>query len=333
MLPEVKVYLEDVRTHLHLDFTTERQIISELYSYFEEKVAELYERGFSESDAVREAIRSSGRPRVLAQLMYEAHSKGSRTEAIFSSLPHLIVAGLFISHLWRHPILAPLAFILIVCVTLYGWWHGKPNWLYSWIGYSMLPLLIAGYASRPALEQTASFILGKSEALPDIWILLLIGLLFSFSLWIIVRTTIRVVRRDWVLASLMLVPLPILASWLFYIEQLGSLFQPGSPALYQWDIAMSPVLILLAAASAIFIWLRKRILKIGALITLGIIAGTVVGHILWGNLGLLGLLATAFLMLLFLLGPALLEATIGHGELRRETWWSGGWIGHPSAIR
>jgi hypothetical protein len=265
--------------------------------------------------------------------MYEAYSKGSRTEAFLSSLPHLIVTGLFISHLWRHPILAPIAFASIVCVTLYGWWHGKPNWLYSWIGYSLLPLLIAGYASRPALEQTASFLLGRSEALPSIWILLLIGALFSFSLWIIIRTTIRVVRRDWVLASLMLVPLPILASWLFNIEQLGSLFQYGSLALYQWDAPMASVLTFLAAASAIFIRLRKRILKIVALVTLGVIAGTMAGHILWGNPGLLGLLAAAFLMLLFLLGPALLEARIGHGELRGESWWSGEWMRHPSAIR
>jgi hypothetical protein len=333
MLPEVREYLEDVRSHLHLDTATERQIISELYSYFQEKVAELQDRGISEGDAIREAIKSFGRPRVLARLMYEAYSKGSWTEAVVSSLPHLIVAGLFISHLWRHPILAPISFASMVCVTLYGWWRGKPNWLYSWIGYSLLPLLIGGYASRPALEQTAAFILGRSGALPSIWILLLIGALFSFSLWIIIRTTIRVVRRDWVLASLMLVPLPILGSWLFNVEQLGSLFQASRLELYQWDALMASVLILLAAASAIFIRLRKRILKAGALIILGVIAGTIAGHILWGDPGFLGLLASAFLMLLFLLGPALLEAKIGHGELKGETWWSGEWVRHPSAIR
>jgi hypothetical protein len=47
MLPEVREYLEDVRSHLHLDTATERQIISELYSYFQEKVAELQDRGIS----------------------------------------------------------------------------------------------------------------------------------------------------------------------------------------------------------------------------------------------------------------------------------------------
>ena len=250
-----------------------------------------------------------------------------------SSLPHLIVAGLFISHLWRHPVLAPMAFASIVCVTLYGWWHGKPNWMYSWIGYSLLPLLIAGYASRPALDQTLSFLLGRSEALPGIWILLLIGALLSFSLWIIIRTTIRVVRRDWVLASLMLVPLPIFGSWLFNIEQLGGLFQASRLEFYQWDIMMFSVLMLLAVASAIFIRLRKRILKAGALVTLGVIAGTVAGHIIWGNLGFLGLVASASLILLLLLSPALIEAKIGHGELKGEKWWSGEWVHRPSTIK
>jgi hypothetical protein len=333
MLPEIREYLEDVRSHLHLNAATEMQVLSELYSYFEEKLVELQERGIPYRDLAREAIESAGRPVVVARLMYEAYSKGNLTEAVLSSLPHLVVAWLFVSHLWRHPLLAPLAFILIVCVTLYGWWHGKPNWLYSWIGYSLLPLLVGGYLCRPLLEQIASFLIGEGKVLPGVWTLLLLGLFFFLSLWIIIRTTIRVVRRDWVLASLMLVPLPILASWIFNVEQMGGLFQLGNIALYQWDIPMASVLTLLGAAAAIFIRLRKRILKTGALITLGVIAGTIAGHTLWGYPGFLGLLAGASLILLFLLWPALLEARIGHGELKEKTWWSAEWAKHPTTIK
>ncbi|MBI4285983.1 MAG: hypothetical protein HY670_08845 [Chloroflexi bacterium] len=333
MLPEVKKYLEDVRAHLHLAPALERQIIGELYSYFQEKVAELQENGAPEIAAVREAIKSSGRPRVLARMMYEACNKGSLTEAFLSSLPHLVVAGLFVSHLWDRAIPSSFVFAAIVCVTLWAWWHGKPSWLYSWIGYSLLPLLIAGYASRPTIEQTVAFFLGRSEAFPDIRMFLLMIALFSLGLWTIVRTTMRVVRRDWVLASLMLVPLPILGSWLFNIEQMGGLLRSAGNAIYQWDTAMSLVLFMLAGASAVFIRLRRRTLKIIALITLGVIAGTMAGQILWGNPGFLGLLAAAFLMLLFLVGPALLEARIGHGELRGESWWAGEWLRRPSAIK
>ena len=40
MLPEIRDYLDEVRSHLHLDPATERRAIKELYSYFLEKVRE-----------------------------------------------------------------------------------------------------------------------------------------------------------------------------------------------------------------------------------------------------------------------------------------------------
>lgn len=333
MLPEVRDYLNNVRSHLFLDPQTERRVISELYSYFQEKIVELQGNGLSEEEATREAIRSFGRARVVATLMYEAYSKGSLTEAFLSALPHIIVSGLFISHLWYHPILLPMVFASLVGVTLFGWWHGKRNWLYSWIGYAWFPLLIGGYVARPALEQTAAFLLEGQGSLPSIWVLLLIALLFAFSVFIIVRTTIRVVKRDWILASLMIVPLPVLGSWLFNIEQAGGVFQENMAVLNQWDTSMALVLMILAVASAAFIRLRRRALKVGAIMTLGVIATTITGHILWGNWGLFGFVVASVLSLLFLLSPALIEARVGHGELKGETWWSGNWLERPSTAK
>ncbi len=333
MLPEIRSYLEDVKSHLYLDPATERWIIRDLYSYFQEKIGELQETGLSEEDSAKVAIESCGRPRVIARRMYEAHSKGSWTEAAIASLPHLIIAGLFFAHLWHHYLLAPIAFASIVCVTLYGWWHGKPSWLYPWVGYSLAPLLIAGYVSRTTVVQTASFILWGNEPYPNILVLLLICALFVFSIWVIVRTTIRVARRDWVLASLMLVPLPVVGGWLLSLEQAGGLFQGSMTALHLSDIPMALALIALAVTSAVFIRLRQRVLKFGALLTIGSIAMAMVAHNLWGSQGFLGLLLTSFLLLLFLLSPALLEAKIGHGEQRGELWWENGWIKHHSTTR
>jgi hypothetical protein len=280
---EVRDYLDEVRSCLHLDPHVEKRIIGELYTYFQESVAELQEKGFSEEAAAGEAIKSFGRARVVARLMYEAYSKGSWIEALISAIPHLVIAALFVSHLWNHPVLAPLVFVSIICVTLFGWWHGKPNWFYSWVGYSFIPLIIGAYLSRTVLEETASFILWGQDSLPDAWVLLLVCVLLVSSLWIIIRATVLVVRRDWILASLMLVPLPILVSWLFSMEQVGGLFGSSGPVLYQWDAAMASVLIVLAGASAIFIRLRLRVLKEWALVTLGVIAFTKTGQILWGG--------------------------------------------------
>lgn len=332
MLLAVRDYLDDIRSHLHLDAVTEKRVISELYTYFEERVEELQQTGVSERDATSTAIESFGRARVVARLMYEAHSRGNWIEAVLTSVPYLIIAGLFVTHLWHHPIVAPIAFISIVCVTLFGWWHGKPNWLYSWIGFSLLPLLIIGFTSRFIVEQAMSVLLWNYGTLPGVLSWLLLSTFYLLSLWIIIRTTIRVVKRDWILASLMLVPLPIFGSWLFSIEQAGSLFQGTGAMLQQWDAPMALALVLLGVTSATFIRLRQRVLKVGALITVGSSSLAMVGHNFWGDLGLFGLLAMSFLMLVFLLIPALIESRIGHGEQRGEAWWAGDWVGRPSTI-
>jgi len=330
VLTEVKTYLESIRSHLHLDPATERQVLGELYTYFQEKIADLRDDGLSEKEATREAITTCGRSRVVARLMYEAYSKGSWTEALLSALPHLMVAWLFAAHLWYHPILAPAIFIVLVAVTLFGWWHGKPNWLYSWVGYALVPIIIAGYAVLPTLEQVASFLFRSQGSLPSLLILLLICALFLLSLWVIISTTIRVIKRDWILASLMLAPLPILTSWLFNIEKMGGLFQTSSAAFSQWDTSMSLVLSVLAVASATFVRLRKRILKGIALVTLVFISMTIFGHTLWEDRGFAGFLAASVLSLLFLLSPALLDTQIHHDESIEEVPGEGDWVEHPS---
>jgi hypothetical protein len=262
--------------------------------------------------------------------MYEAYSKGNWFEAFMAALPHLIVAGLFITRIWYHPVLAPIAFAALVGVTLFGWWHGKPNWLYSWIGYALLPLIIGGYLCFPVLVKAAAYVfLGRGDA-PNVLLLMLIGAFLAVSLWIIVSTTVRVVKRDWILASMMLTPLPVLASWLFVIERSGGLFHGDLTGFQQWDTSMAMVLVVLGIASATFIRLRQRVLKGIALITLAFISVTIIGHILWEGQGFFGFLGISVLALLFLISPLLLEARVGHGESRGEAWWSGDWLEHPS---
>jgi len=333
MLPNVKGYLSEVKLHLHLDPATEMQVMRELCGYFQEKTEELQEAGLSEKEATSIAIQDCGRPRVIAQRMYEAYSKGSWMEAALAFLPHLIIAGLFLSHLWRHPIVAPVFFLFIVGVTLYGWWHGKPSWLYPWIGYSLALLLIGGYVSRHIFVQATSFLLWQGETFPSIWILLPISAMCLFSIWIIIRTTIRVARRDWILASLMLVPLPIVGGWLLTLEQAGGLLRGSAELSHLPDISMAQALIMLGVTSAAFIMLRQRVLKVGALVSLGSIALAMIAHNLWGNLGFLSLLLTSLCLLLFLLSPALIEAKMGPDEQKGEAWWESTWYQYPSTTK
>jgi hypothetical protein len=329
MLSEIKGYLDEVKSHLHLDQATEMQVMRELYGYFQEKMAELQEAGLSEKEATKVAIQCCGRTRVIARRMYEAYSKGSWMEAAIAFLPHFIIAGLFLTHLWLHPFVAPVAFAFIVGVTLYEWWHSKSSWLYPWVGYSLSFLLIVGYTSRHIIVQAASFLLWGHGTFPNIWALLLISALCLFAIWIIIRTTIRVARRDWILASLMLVPLPIVGGWLLNIEQVGGLFQGSAKVLHLSDMYMGLALITLGITSAVFILLRQRVLKVGALVSIGSIAMAMIAHNLWGEQSFLGLLATSLLLLLLLLSPALLEAKMGHGEQKGEAWWENSSFEYP----
>ena len=90
------------------------------------------------------------------------------------------------------------------------------------------------------------------------------------------------------------------------------------------------VFIVLGITSAIFIRLRQRVLKAGVLLIVGVIAGTIAGHSLLGDIGLVGLLTIALLSFLFLLSPALLEVRLGHDEPKGRTWWFGDWVERPS---
>lgn len=333
MQVEIRSYLEEVRSQLHLDPATEVQVLRELGGYLREKVADLKEEGFSDREASRLAMESCGEPKVLAQKIYEAHSKGSWVEAMMACLPHFIVAGLFILGLWQNMLLVIVVEGLIVCVTLYGWRHGKPGWLYPWVGYSLAPLIVGGYISWPTLKQTGAFILWERGSLPNTWLLLGVCGLFVFSLWIIIRTTIRVVRRDWILASLMLMPLPIIGEWLFGLRKLDTIFDvAGVDASHALNMPMSTALVVLGITSAAFIRLRQRKMKVGALIVLGSLAFAVLASHLQRDLSFPTLLAP-FLPLTFLLSPALLETKIGHGETAGEIQFEIEWLRQSSAAR
>ena len=167
MHAEVVAYLDEVRTHLHLDPVMESRIISELHSHLQEKVAELQERGASELEATREALATFGGARAIARLTYEAYSRGSWIEALISCQPHMIVAALFATHVWRQPVMLAVAFAAIVLIALLGSRHGAPTWSYSWMGYAVFPFLILTGMSWDPVVRTVTYIArGTGEPAP-----------------------------------------------------------------------------------------------------------------------------------------------------------------------
>lgn len=316
MLPELGEYLEQVRRHLHLEPETENSIILELRSHFDEKLRELQEAGLTRPQALEQAMEAFGRPRSVARLLYEAHHRVTWPEVSLAVLPHFMVAFLFAFGGWDHWLLAPSLLIPIVVVTLYGWWQGKPGWLYPWVGYSLVPLIITGYFFLPVLGQLAD-VFRTSGSAPNILTLSIWGVYLPIAAWIIVSTTVKVARRNWNLASLMLFPLPVVVAWLILLERVGGLFSTGG-AVHDPDGTMALVYIGLALTTAVFIRLRDGTLKVYALIVvtfsmfIGIFRSEDVG------IGVFSMVLIAVLIFAFFLAPAAVDPVADRWEGRRR---------------
>jgi hypothetical protein len=328
MWAEVGTYLEEVRNRLHLDPKTERRVVRELYSHFQEKIEDLRQEGLSGSDAELQAIRSFGSPRLVARLMDQAYSAGSWVDALVSAQPHLIIASLLATHLWQSPLVLGACFLLMAGIGLYGWHRQMADSLYSWIGCALIPLGVAAYLCRHVIAETVAFLMWGTTAPALGWQLLLTLGLYGGLTWVGATVVLRMIKKDWLFVSLMLLPFPLLGFWLLSAQGLGDLF--GQPALRLpvSDLTMAAVFALLGVVSALLIRLRPRLGKLGALWAGAVACILVVICNSGGSAPLAKLAATVALSLVFLLGPALLHARAAARTTDTREWLRE-WIESP----
>jgi hypothetical protein len=316
-----------VKTLLHLDPRTSRRVINELHSHFEEKITDLEMQGMPAPDAARAALTSFGDAKNIARLMDEAHGGGSWTEALIGCQPHLIVAALFATHVWRQPLLLGVAFAAIAVIALMGWRSGGTSWMYSWIGYAVLPLLVLSYLSMDPVARTVSFLVsGQGEPAPA-WHLGLLVALYGFTFWLFVSTAVAVARRDWILLSLMLLPVPVMILWIITVTQSAGVLLDALRGIEsrfsRWDGAMGYFFALLGVTTALFVRARQRAVKVGSVIAAGMVGSVLAARSLWGNLGLLPILGICFCLLLFLTVPLLLRTMLRNEGQSKEPLPSG----------
>ena len=103
-------------------------------------------------------------------------------------------------------------------------------------------------------------------------------LFYSVSALVITATTIRVVKRDWILASLMLFPLPVVGGWMITRDKAIGLASGSSVALHSLDMRMAWALVTLGLSTIIFLRLKHRSHKLGALVVAALLAFTMVWH-------------------------------------------------------
>ncbi len=285
-------YLDSVRDSLRLDLSSEMEVLSELRAHIEDKFQELREAGLSEEEAANACIKFLGSARLVARQIYEAHSQGNWRQALLASMPHLLFALLFALNWWQGVGSLLILLGLVLGMTIYGWWHGTPTWLFPWVGYSLLPVAAAGLLL---------------VYLPKGWAWVAVVIYIPLALWLLYSITVRTIKRDWLFSTLMLLPVPVIIGWFLAVEQEGRFSELSFEQIRNFAPWIGLSFLALAAAVATFIRLRQRRLKIGVLLVSGLLLLIMMTFYAEGRLGLPALLVLMLVMLGLFLTPALLE--------------------------
>jgi hypothetical protein len=252
MMSSVSHYLNRFKDCLHIDQNIKDGVAEELYTHLEEKTQELEENGLSREEASKIAVQSLGSPELIAQQIYETHAQGSWKEALFSALPHLLVALLFTSYYWQNIAYASIILALIVGIAIYGWRRGKPIWFFPWLGYYLMPVVITGILLL---------------SLPQGWGWIAALIYIPLALFVFIHIVRQTARRDWLYASLMLAPMLVTFSWFSSLGSGNELLASDWITRLQTNALWIVIsFISLAGATIAFIRLKPRRYKILSLL-------------------------------------------------------------------
>ena len=321
---ELQSYFRVLTRKLRLDPNTNKEIVLELQGHLEEKTEELVEEGLTYSEARSQAMRELGHPDAIANDMYSVHSRGSWRDILLAALPHLLLASLFALHLWTRFFLVGILLIAVIFVTLQGWKAGRPKWTYTWLGYSMAAPALSWLMALMTLGYGA-WQFSTTGALPfSLPVYMLIIAYIPFSLWIMGNLVLRVVRQDWLLASLTALPFPFLTAWILFPNWQGGLWSANTSQAREADVERALVFLALAVTTGVFLKLGHRLLKIGLLTaaTALLVVFTVVAVPL--GVGVLSMILITLASVAFLLSPAILQSRLERNEHSHPAIGEGG---------
>jgi len=252
MISNVSHYLNRFKACLQIDQTIRDGVAEELYTHLQDKSRELEENGLSREEASKIAVQSLGSPELIAEQIYETHAQGSWKEALFSALPHFLVALLFTSYYWQNIVYVSIILALTVGIAIYGWRRGKPIWLFPWLGYYLMPVVITGILLL---------------SLPHGWGWIAALIYIPLALFVFIHIVRQTARRDWLYASLMLAPMLVTFSWFSSLGTGNELLANDWIARLQANALWIVIsFIALAGATIAFIRLKPRRYKILSLL-------------------------------------------------------------------
>ena len=261
MQPQLGTYLTALRGHLKTGAATRSSVLRELADHLEDRTAELINGGLTREEAYSEAARRFGDPRTIGVELSMVHNQGTWIAAALTAAPHLLAAGLFASHRWLELQLLAPALLLVAIVGGVGWRKHLPTWVYPWFGYLLFPVLLAGTVSTLSLGHAIWSILARGYTPTDPLVWALGGAIGATGIVLSAYLLVWVSRRDWVQATLLVLPIPVLAAALLVYER--GAFSSFSQA----DNQTALLMVFVAAVSAIVIRLVDRLLKIALVAT------------------------------------------------------------------
>lgn len=314
MLYEVKSFLNTVRLQLRLDPSSEKEILSELYGHFEDRVEELQESGLSEEEAIAVASREFGPSQKVAEELNEAHSISDWPQAVMAALPHVLFGLLFAFRQWTNAFWLSIIIISVFGAVAYGWKHNKPTWFFTWLGYALTPFLVVGLL---LLDRA----LGAGALSGSWWLWASVVIYFTTVAAICTIILAHTWRRDWLMGSLSVLPFLAVIGWVLTDRWNGSLIQSEGflHGLEPW-IALS--FLALAGMVIIFTRLKKRWLRVGVLLVAGLVILTMMASTSGRSVNLANLVVLAIIALAIILGPALVDRRLGP---REEDGWADSW--------
>ena len=136
----------------------------------------------------------------------------------------------------------------------------------------------------------------------------------ALSLWIVIKIVSRVARRDWVMASLAILPIPFLAYWFFYFyEQEEALLSSGQ-TLREIDSSVAIVFLILAIATAVFFRIGRRLVRV-ALLMITAPSMIVLAWLSYrGGPGYMAVFTFSAISLAVLLSPMLFDIKDNHSD-------------------
>ena len=230
MASEMHGYLEGVERGLHLEPFKRDEILNELQTHIEDRAEELVQEGKSSEDALRHAVDRLGPSQALAKGFYAVHSRGPWHHTALAVLPHVLLALTYAFHLWTNPVWVGAMLVVALATSVVGWRKGRPSWAYPWLGYALAAPIVSWGLAMSAVGYGAWGILTRGALPLGVPIYVASFVYIFFSLWVVIRFVSRVVRPDWVMASLAILPIPFLAYWFFFFYNWGFQDQGELPA-------------------------------------------------------------------------------------------------------